>query len=81
MRVLLRFATLGVVPDAGKVDDPESRDRQALQGDGAIGLAAGLHVDILMRAQDSDNAPLPLLDIGKGCMDLPRIDVVQAPNS
>jgi hypothetical protein len=70
LRVLLRFSALGVVPDAGKVDDPESRDRQALQGDDAIGLAAGLHVDILMRAKDSRNASLPLLDIGKGCIDL-----------
>jgi hypothetical protein len=51
------------------VDDPESRDRQTLQGNDAIGLAVGQHVDILVRAKDSDNAPLLLLDFGKGSMD------------
>jgi hypothetical protein len=62
MRALLCLAAVGVVPDAGKVDDPESRDRQTLQGNDAIGLAVGQDVDILMRAKDSDNAPLLLLD-------------------
>ena len=58
------------VPDAGKVDDPESRDRQTLEGNDAIRLALGQHVDVFMRAKDSDNAPRLLLDFEKGSMDL-----------
>ena len=54
VRVLLRSAALGVVPEAWKVGDPESRDRQTLQGTTPSGWQPACTNDILMLAKDSD---------------------------
>src|SRR5438067_6703613 len=66
----LRLATLGIVPDSGHADHPESRDRHTLQGNGPIGFAVGLHLEVPVPAKDGYNLPLPLLDLAEGCVSL-----------